>query len=170
MAGGLIVGPLLDMVLFSNLFRSISFHIVSFVFGVILLCLVINGARNTGRQLARGGRIGDLPRMETNRLVTTGLYSCMRHPMHLALLFFPLALAMLEGSPSFIGIIWPLEVLFMLIMIKFVEEPGAKNKFGSDYTAYEKEVPMFTLSPSCLQDLFLKRSETSYSKTKQQKE
>jgi protein-S-isoprenylcysteine O-methyltransferase Ste14 len=160
LAGGLIAGPMLDMALFPNLFCSISFHLVSFVFGAILLRLVINGARNTGRQLAHGGRVGDLPRMETNRLVTTGLYRCMRHPMHLALLFFPLALALLEGSPSFIIIIWPMEVLFMLVMIRFVEEPGAKKKFGADYTTYEKEVPMFTLSRSCLQELFLKRSKT----------
>ncbi len=164
LAGGLIAGPMLDMALFPNLFCSILFHLISFVFGVILSLLVINGARNTGRQLARKGRVGDLPRMETNRLVTTGLYSCMRHPMHLALLFFPLALALLEGSPSFIIIIWPVEVLFMLVMIRFVEEPEAKKKFGADYTTYKKEVPMFTLSRSCLQELFLKRSRTSHPK------
>lgn len=164
LAGGLIAGPLLDMVFFPNLFCSISFHLVFFVFGAMLLRLVINGARNTGRQLAHGGRVGDLPRMETNRLVTTGLYSCMRHPMHLALLFFPLALALLEGSPSFIIIIWPMEVLFMLVMILFVEEPEAKKKFGADYTTYEKEVPMFTLSRSCLQELFLKRPKISHKK------
>ena len=160
LAGGLIAGPLLDMALFPNLFCSISFHLVSFIFGAILLRLVINGARNSGRQLANRGRVGDLPRMETNRLVTTGLYRCMRHPMHLALLFFPLALALLEGSPSFIIIIWPMEVLFILVMILLVEEPEAKKKFGQDYIAYEKDVPMFTLSLSCLHKLFLKKSSS----------
>jgi protein-S-isoprenylcysteine O-methyltransferase Ste14 len=107
LAGGLIAGPMMDMVLFPDLFRNILFHLVSFVLGVILSLLIINGAKNTGRQLARKGRVGDLPRLETNRLVTTGYYGCMRHPMHLVLLFFPLTLALVEGSPSFIIIICP---------------------------------------------------------------
>jgi len=29
------------------------------------------------------------PRLETNKLVSTGVYDCMRHPMHFGLLFFP---------------------------------------------------------------------------------
>ena len=164
LAGGLIAGPMLDMVLFPDLFRSILFHFISFVLGVLLSLLVITGAKNTGRQLARKGRVGDLPRLETNRLVTTGVYSCMRHPMHLVLLFFPLALALVEGSPSFIMIIWPAEVMFMLLMIRFAEEPEAERKFGADYRAYKKEVPMFSLSPSCLQEIFLTRSKRSHQK------
>jgi len=161
LAGGLIAGPIVDMILFPDLFRSIPFHLISFVLGVLLSLLVINGAQNTGRQLARKGRVGDLPRLETNRLVTTGFYSCMRHPMHLVLLFFPLTLALVEGSPSFILIIWPIEVVFMLVMVRFAEEPEAERKFGTDYTAYKKKVPMFSLSPSCLQEIFLKRSKRS---------
>ena len=159
--GGLIGGPIMDRTLFPKLFTSVPFHLISFVFGTILSYLVFNGAKNSGRQLARKGRVGDLPRLETNRLVTTGLYGCMRHPMHLVLLFFPLVLALLEGSPSFIIIIWPLEVLFMLLMIRFVEEPEARKKFGADYTSYTKEVPMFSLSRPCLRELFLKRSKPS---------
>ncbi len=39
--------------------------------------------------LARMGHKGDIPLLETNKLVSTGVYGCMRHPMHFGLLFFP---------------------------------------------------------------------------------
>ncbi|MHA1228444.1 MAG: methyltransferase family protein, partial [Candidatus Hodarchaeales archaeon] len=80
---------------------------------------------------------------------TTGFWECMRHPMHLALLFFPLSVALILGSPTFIIILAPLEILIMLAMIKFIEEPEAISKFGDAYREYQKQVPMFNLRPEC---------------------
>lgn len=151
--GGGAAGVLLDLRWFPGLFRNPWFHLISFIAGFLLLRLVVQISRNTGRLLAHYGRRGKLPRMETNRLVTEGVYGCMRHPMHLGLLFFPLALALLIGSPTFILIISPGEMLLMLIMIKFVEEPGALKKFGDAYREYRKRVPMFNLKISCLKQL-----------------
>ena len=123
----------------------------------MLLRLVMNASRKTGRLLAREGRVGKLPRMETNRLVTTGIYGCMRHPMHLGLLFFPLAVGLVAGSPSFILLFAPLEAFFILVMLKFYEEPEAIRKFGDEYRAYQRRVPMFDFSVECLRELFLRR-------------
>ncbi|MEA3466849.1 MAG: hypothetical protein U9R57_01335 [Thermodesulfobacteriota bacterium] len=114
--------------------------------------------------MARGGRVGDLSRMETNCLVTTGLYRCMRHPMHLALLF--------SSGLCYAGRI-SLIYYYNLVDrgITYARNNtvygkiGGKEKIWYDYTAYEKELPMFTLSRSCLQEPFLKQSKTSYSKT-----
>ena len=119
-----------------------------------MLKLVINSSRNTGKLLARLGREGNLPRMETNKLVTEGYYACMRHPMHLGLFLFPLATAFIIGSLSFILIIAPLEILFMIIMIKLYEEPQAVRKFGDEYLRYREQVPMFSLRQECLRALF----------------
>ena len=118
-----------------------------------LLWLVMRISRNTGRLLARLGREGDLPRLETNKLVTEGIYATMRHPMHFGLLFFPLAIALTLGSPSFILIIAPLEMLLMIAMIKLIEEPEAIRKFGDAYRDYQKRVPMFSLRPESLRQL-----------------
>ncbi|MCK5070438.1 MAG: isoprenylcysteine carboxylmethyltransferase family protein [Desulfocapsa sp.] len=159
--GGAIVGIMIDRSLFPALFGSLLLHTLSFIAGVILSLFVINGAKNTGRNLARAGRVGNLPRMETNRLVTTGFYSCMRHPMHFVLLFFPLTLALIIGSPTFIFMIWPAEALLMILMIRYLEEPEAEEKFGDDYRAYKKEVPMFSLSISTLRQLFSKKPDMS---------
>ena len=151
--GGAALGIALDLRWFPRLWRSVPFHIAAFVLGAAVLRFVLVVSRNTGRFLARLGREGDIPRMETNKLVTEGLYGCMRHPMHFGLLFFPWAAALLLGSPTFIIIIAPLEMLFMVVMIKAFEEPEAIRKFGDAYREYMRRVPMFSLRPACLRKL-----------------
>ncbi|MCF2141741.1 MAG: isoprenylcysteine carboxylmethyltransferase family protein [Candidatus Lokiarchaeota archaeon] len=154
MFGGAILGIIIDQSLFPFLWKSILFHILSFIPGVFLMWAVFRISKVTGRFLARFGREGDIPRMETNKLVTDGIYGCMRHPMHLGLLFFPFSFALLIGSPTFIIIIAPLEMLFILMLIKIVEEPEAIAKFGDDYLNYMKKVPMFNFRIKCLKYLF----------------
>jgi len=154
LAGGLVLSLLLDVWLFPSWFRSPFFHLSTFLPGALLMYGVLRVSRNTGRWLAREGRVGDLPRMETNRLVTTGPYICMRHPMHFGLLFFPMSIALLAGSPTFIIIVAPLEAVFILLMLKIYEEPEAIEKFGEAYILYRQNVPMFNCSPGCLRQLF----------------
>jgi len=147
--GGGILGISLDLQWFHSLFVNPLFHLATLSAGIFLLRLVLRASRHTGRLLARLGREGDIPRMETNKLVTTGVYSCMRHPMHFGLLFFPWSVALILGSPTFILVIAPLEMLFILIMIKLVEEPEVIRKFGDSYREYQKQVPGFNLCPDC---------------------
>jgi protein-S-isoprenylcysteine O-methyltransferase len=152
--GGAIVGYYIDSFLFIEIRSCITFNITSFVIGITVMWLVLRISKNTGRTLAKYGRTGNISRMETNILVTEGVYKYMRHPMHLGLLFFPVAIAFIVGSPAFILIICPIEILFMLLMIKFVEEPEAIRKFGSEYLDYIEIVPWFCISKECLKELF----------------
>ncbi len=156
LGGGGWGGLLLDRHWFPGLKGNLWFHVASFVTGFILLRLVLTVSRNTGRTLARYGRQGNLPRLETNRLVTEGPYRHMRHPMHLGLLLFPFAVAFMAGSPTFILMIAPAEALFMLLMIKLVEEPEALRKFGEEYRNYMKQTPWFCLKKECLRALLQK--------------
>ncbi len=153
LVGGGTLSIWLDLIWFPGLFANLIFHIATLVPGLLLLYLVMRVSRNTGRLLALMGREGDISRMKTNKLVTSGVYSCMRHPMHLGLLFFPWAMALILGSPTFIMVIAPLEILFMLVMIKFGEEPEAIRKFGDAYREYQKQVPMFNLRSDCWRQL-----------------
>jgi len=114
---------------------------------------VIRISKNTGRTLAKYGRKGKIKRMETNVLVRHGVYKYMRHPMHLGLLFFPLSIAFLIGSPSFILIIAPAEMIMMLLLIKYFEEPEAIKKFGNEYLEYKNQVPWFCFNLLCLKEL-----------------
>jgi protein-S-isoprenylcysteine O-methyltransferase Ste14 len=65
---------------------------------------------------------------------------------------------LLLGSPTFILLIAPVEILFMLAMIKFVEEPEAIRKFGDAYRTYQKQVPMFNLRPDCWRQILEEES------------
>lgn len=151
--GGAIFSIHLDKIYFLSVYNNFYFHLISFILGYILLRLVLKATRNTGRFLANNGRAGNIPRLQTNVLVTHGLYGKMRHPMHQSLIFFPLAFALLVGSPVFIFVVAPFEILLMIIMIKLWEEPEAIRKFGHAYREYKKQVPFFCFKKDCLQEL-----------------
>ena len=135
------------------LFSSVTFHLFSGMLGLLVLRLAFNAAANGGRELAKG-RVGDIPRLETNRLVTTGLYSCMRHPMLFGLTLLPLGWALLIGSPTFITVVAPLEMLFIVVMVSVFEEREAERKFGEAYREYRSSVPMVSFRLECLKRLF----------------
>ena len=153
LAGGGVLGVWLDLRLWPAWWHNPFWHLVSALAGVGVFRIVLTVSRVTGRWLARCGRVGELPRMETNRLVTVGPYACMRHPMHLGLMLFPLAFALVLGSPAFVLLVWPLEVLAIVLLVLFVEEREARLKFGADYAAYARRVPAFNLAPACLAKL-----------------
>lgn len=137
------------------LFRSFWFHLGTATLGYLLMILAFRAARNGGRELTKG-RVGDIPRLETNKLVITGIYSCMRHPMLFGLTLLPLAWALLLGSPTFISYIAPAEMLFIIVMVILFEEMEVKRKFGKAYSVYGNDVPMVSFKSECLRELFKK--------------
>ena len=151
--GGIIGGYYIDNILFTDIHSNIPFQIICFLIGGFVLLIVIRISKNTGRTLAKYGRKSKVKKMETNVLVKEGIYRYMRHPMHLGLLLFPISIAFIVASPSFILIIYPIEILFILIMIKLIEEPEAIRKFGDEYLEYKKQTPMFCLKVDCLKEL-----------------
>lgn len=53
-------------------------------------------------------------------------------------------------------------MLFIVIMIRLVEEPATIRKFGGDYLRYRHRVPMFSFRPACLKRVFGRHSETRW--------
>ncbi len=141
------------------LFHNLLFHVVSFIIGMGLILLAFRAASNGGRELAKG-RSKDIPRLETNKLVTTGLYACMRHPMLFGLTLLPLGVAFLLGSPTFITIVAPLEMLFIIMMVLIFEEMEVSKKFGKAYEVYKQKVPMVSFRLECLKQLFGKSTSS----------
>jgi len=141
---------------FNNpLFRSLIFHILTALVGLIITTLAFRSAANGGKELKKG-RIGNIPRLETNKLVTSGIYSCMRHPMLFGLTLLPLGWALLLGSPTFITIVAPLEMIFIVLMVIIFEEMEVKRKYTDAYEEYKAKTPMVNFSPTCLKQLFRK--------------
>jgi protein-S-isoprenylcysteine O-methyltransferase Ste14 len=138
----------------TTLFENVFFHFFTAFMGIIVLALAFRAAANGGKELTKG-RVGNIPRLETNRLVKTGIFSCMRHPMLFGLTLLPLGWALLLGSPTFITLIAPLEMLFIMIMVLIFEEMEVKRKFGKAYESYREKVPMVSFRIECLKWLFL---------------
>jgi len=137
----------------TTLFENVFFHFSTAFIGIIVLTLAFRAAANGGRELTKG-RVGNIPRLETNRLVMTGIFSCMRHPMLFGLTLLPLGWALLLGSPTFITCIAPLEMLFIIFMVLVFEEMEVNRKFGELYKAYREHVPMVSFHSECLKQLF----------------
>ncbi len=88
-----------------------------------------------------------------DRLVTQGVYACMRHPQHLGLAFVSIALALLTSVPeTLLSAGWA--VTATLLFLLYVEEPDCFRKFGVSYMEYLLRVPAFNLNPRCLVDGF----------------
>ena len=143
--GGAILSLLYDLRHFKSLLFNPWFHLFAAVLGIVLLRLVFKIAAIGGRTLAKYGRQGNIPRLETNRLVTQGIYGCMRHPMLFGLALFPMAIALIVGSPTFIFFIAPLEAVVIILLTLTLEEREARAKFGQAYEEYRTKVPAFDI-------------------------
>ncbi|NOY23567.1 MAG: isoprenylcysteine carboxylmethyltransferase family protein [Acidobacteria bacterium] len=148
-----------------NLFFSLPFHLTSFFIGLIVTKLAFAAAATGGRELKKG-RSENTPRLETDKIVTTGIYSCMRHPMLFGLTLLPLGWALLLGSPHFIFFLAPVEILTIIVMVFTLEEAECRKKFGAEYLAYKKQVPAVSLRAHCLKWLFTSKPGPSLSKRK----
>jgi len=137
-------------------FLSPLFHFISACIGIIIIVMTFRAAANSGRELSKG-RVGHIPRLETNRLVTSGIYGCMRHPMFFGLILLPPGLAFLLGSPTFILYIAPLEMLFIVFMVIVFEERELRHKFADSYKDYARKVPAISFNRYCLKKLFAKK-------------
>ncbi len=153
LVGGSFAGFYFDSLFFKTFRSNILFHFISFITGVAVLALVLLISKNTGRTLAKYGRKGDVARMDTNVFVNKGVYKYMRHPMHLGLMLFPVAVSLLLGSVSFFLFIAPVEIIIIYIMILLIEEPEALKKFGDEYKEYSKDTPRFCLKIKCVREL-----------------
>ncbi|WP_456431869.1 methyltransferase family protein [Nitratifractor sp.] len=154
LAGGIVGGHLIDRRLFPTLWGAPLWHLLTFAAGMLLMRLAFRGAARGGRELARSGRKGELPRLETDTLVVTGIYAQMRHPMFLALALIPPALALIVGSPGFLFFIAPVESLLIVTLGSWLEERECRRKFGEEYEAYARRVPPYCLRRGCIKALF----------------
>jgi protein-S-isoprenylcysteine O-methyltransferase Ste14 len=85
----------------------------------------------------------------TNRLITSDLYQCVRHPHHLGIGIFMTCLGLLIGHPWSFLIITFIQWSWILGFLFLVEEPELVEKFGAEYKAYCQQVPMLIPKSLC---------------------
>ncbi len=85
-----------------------------------------------------------------DKFTNLGIYSCMRHPMHLGIGLLPLGVALLFGNVAAIFASgWVLAAAFWFVLA--IEEPETISSYGDDYIKYMQSVPPFSFSLKCLE-------------------
>ncbi|OGW75957.1 MAG: hypothetical protein A2Z72_04650 [Omnitrophica bacterium RBG_13_46_9] len=79
----------------------------------------------------------------TNKLVTSGPYSLVRHPSVIGKLLGIIGLGCLSKSVFFTFAVIPILFLWSIFYNRFIQEKGCVEKFGEEYIKYRRQVPMF---------------------------
>ena len=72
-----------------------------------------------------------------------GPYKYVRNPMLTGLFILMFGIGILVNSISFTFIFTPIFIILMIVKLKAVEELELERRFGKEYIAYKKKVPMF---------------------------
>ena len=77
--------------------------------------------------------------IKNNKLVTTGIYACVRNPIYSAFLFACTG-ALLIANNLWLLILPPVYWLFLTVLMKQTEEKWLKERYGKEYEEYCKKV------------------------------
>ena len=86
----------------------------------------------------------------TTKLVTTDIYGCLRHPHHVGVGVFMTCLGLLVGHWWSFFIITAVQWTWVVGFLYLVEERELMQKFGEEYEAYRRRVPMLFANPVCV--------------------
>ncbi|MBN2035946.1 MAG: hypothetical protein JW768_04320 [Chitinispirillaceae bacterium] len=117
--------------------------------GMILLHFPL---KRTGRLLARRGETVGWGC--TSRLITTDIYACVRHPHHVGIGLFMICLGLCIGHVWSLVIISLAQWAWVFLFLFLVEEKELEEKFGEEYKAYCRAVPMLIPKPACMVRVF----------------
>jgi protein-S-isoprenylcysteine O-methyltransferase Ste14 len=97
----------------------------------------------------------------TNRLITTDIYQCVRHPHHLGVGIFMTSLGFLIGHVWSFLIITITQWVWVVAFLFLVEEKELREKFGEEYQVYRQQVPMLFPKLMCVFRVFSKSIKES---------
>jgi len=138
------IGMFLDL----GLFKTNDFPVIIRLTGLAGIILVHFLLKRTGKLLRLFGE-SEFWGWST-RLIIKNVYQCVRHPHHLGVGMFMTSLGILIGYPVTLTIITISQWLWVFLFVVFIEEKECLEKFGNEYRAYQKKVPMFFGNPFCI--------------------
>jgi protein-S-isoprenylcysteine O-methyltransferase Ste14 len=136
------VGITIDIVL-----KTESFPLLVRFVGLIGMIVAHFPLKRTGRLLKLLGEQKEWGC--TNRLITTDIYQCVRHPHHLGVGIFMTSLGLLIGHVWSFLIITITQWVWVIAFLFLVEEKELREKFGEQYKAYRQQVPMLFPKLKC---------------------
>ncbi len=111
------------------------------IISIILLVMSLSTLNRVGRPGQTRSDDSLLGLEKTTKLVTSGVYSYIRHPMYSSLLF--LGSGIFLKAPSFFGLIILLLVIVSLALTAKVEEEEDILYFGDTYVVYKNRTKKF---------------------------
>ena len=107
--------------------------------GGLLLCLTGNALMCWALVAMRGHfqLLGKTPR-PTDRLLVSGPYGLVRHPMYTSVLCLSLGLAFLTRSLALFTLFWI--YLGLILSLVVLEEDGLRRAYGEQFAAYQSRV------------------------------
>ena len=104
---------------------------VSFWFGIVIILIGITIFLKAAAQMHRAFNLG--------RLITDGAYAYVRHPVYAVwILFIAPGLFLTTGALFLIALPFLMYALFRTLIVE--EDEYLKQKFGQEFTDYEKKV------------------------------
>jgi protein-S-isoprenylcysteine O-methyltransferase Ste14 len=100
---------------------------------IIVLWISLKGVSEVTLKVAETHR--------AEKVITTGIYSIIRHPQNLGALLAHIAISILL-SAWYSLLLTPFLMIY-IYLISWKEEKELVKEFGSDYEEYQKRVPMF---------------------------
>jgi len=137
--------------------KTESFPLLVRFVGLIGMVLAHFPLKRTGRLLKLLGEQKEWGC--TNRLITTDIYQCVRHPHHLGVGIFMPSLGLLIGHWWSFLIITVTQWGWVVAFLFLVEEKELREKFGEEYRVYSQKVPMLFPKLSCFFSFFNKPIE-----------
>jgi protein-S-isoprenylcysteine O-methyltransferase Ste14 len=136
-------GIVIDVVL-----KTESFPLLVRFVGLIGMIVAHFPLKRTGRLLKLLGEQKEWGC--TNRLITTDIYKCVRHPHHAGVGIFMTSLGLLIGHWWSFLIITITQWVWVIAFLFLVEEKELTEKFGEEYKVYRQQVPMLFPKLNCV--------------------
>ena len=110
------------------------------ILGGILIIAAVPGIVDSFARFALDGLGTPAPVAPPEKLVVSGLYCYMRNPIYASLVVVSFGQALLFGDVRLLwygALLW----LFFHVWVVIVEEPGLRDRFGTEYEGFRTNVP-----------------------------
>lgn len=122
----------LDRLVFGSHRLVLISPLLNYIFGLMLCCVGIVILFFAFTKIRKA--------VKEKKLITTGIYSLMRHPIYSAwILFIVPGIVIINGQ--ILGLTIPVVMYIIFLNLIKKEENVLINLFGNDYLAYKKKVP-----------------------------
>lgn len=141
----LLLSIILLILSFYNIIPSFKINELNLIFTIIGIILILTGALIWFLAVFKSKITREIL---DNNLVTSGIYSYIRHPIYSAFLFVSSGLIVFSQNIILFFLVF-IYWIILCLGVKKTEEKWLLNKFGDEYIEYSKKVNRFIPFKKC---------------------